>query len=145
MTQTVKSLQNLIKTELKNDDKPVKKRLSNAGRKSVMTEFVLQQLQQAFSLGATDEEACAYADISPRALYYYQERNPEFLQKKEKWKQLLILRARQTVVNDLDDPKSARWYLGNKGKDFQKDPTSVNVNIGIQLNQAIDDDRKNFK
>lgn len=89
------------------------------GRPTVITDEVLQKLEQAFSLDCTDDEACVYADISPRSLYYYQEANPDFLQRKKLLKQKLVLKARTVIANSLnsDDRDTAKWYLERKKKD----------------------------
>jgi hypothetical protein len=71
------------------------------GAPPVITPEVLQKLEQAFSIGCTDEEACDFADIADRTLYYYQEKHPEFLQRKQRLKRKPILKARLSVVNGL--------------------------------------------
>ena len=87
------------------------------GRPTVMTEKVLQKLEEAFAFGCSDLEACLYADIEARTLYYYQEKHPKFIQRKELLKQNPVLRARNTVVKALtDDPDLAMKYLERKVK-----------------------------
>lgn len=88
-------------------------------RPTVMTEAVLDKLRQAFLIGATNDEACGYADISVKTLYNYIDKYPEFLQQIEAWKNEPILKAKTTVVKTLDDPKNAQWYLERKAKDFK--------------------------
>lgn len=89
---------------------------SNAGRPTVMTEVTLGKLEEAFAYGASDTEACFYAGINPDTLYEYQKKHPEFTERKEALKEQPILKARQTVVLSLDDPKNAQWYLERKRK-----------------------------
>lgn len=93
------------------------KDLKQAGRKTVFTETVLQKLEQGFKIGLTDEECCAYADIAMSSLYNYQNQHPEYLEKKRKWKQNPIAKAKYTIYNNLEDPKIAQWYLERKCKD----------------------------
>lgn len=88
-----------------------------AGRPLVITKYVSGKLRQAFLWGATDEEASAYAGIARSTLYNYQARNPEFLDKKRAWKLNPILKARKTLYENLDNPKTAMWYLERKRKD----------------------------
>lgn len=135
------TIESLAVDEVDCQNKKIKKHAG--GRPTVMTDIVLQKLQECFSLGSTDEEACFYADIGMSTLYKYQESHPEFVERKEKLKQLLILKARNTVVNDLDDPKSARWYLDKKGKDFQKNETGT-VNFLTQINNFMGKDVSKF-
>lgn len=96
--------------------KKKKKKKSNAGRPSVMTEAVLGKLETAFSLGCTNEEASSFAGINPDTLYEYVKNNPEYSEKIEQFKQKLILKSRQTIVNVLDQPKYAWRYLERKLK-----------------------------
>lgn len=86
------------------------------GRPTVFTPDVVQKLESAFSLGATYEEAAAFAGISKRALFYHLEENEEFLHRIEAHRDSLILKARTTMVNNLQDPQWAKWYLERKAK-----------------------------
>ncbi|NLZ73222.1 MAG: hypothetical protein GX905_05320, partial [Bacteroidales bacterium] len=65
----------------------------------------------------SDSEACFYANISKQTLYNYQKEHPEFVDRKEALKEKPILKARQTVVKALDDPKDAQWFLERKRKE----------------------------
>lgn len=86
-------------------------------RPTKMTPEVLDKLRQAYLIGATNAEACGYAEIGERTLYDYLEQNPEFSQKIDNWKNEPILKAKTTVVKNLDDTKNAQWYLERKKKD----------------------------
>lgn len=86
------------------------------GAPTVMVKETLQKLQKAFLMGCTDSEACLYADISMSTLYNYQNDHPEFLEKKDLWKDNPIMKARATVYNALDKPDSAAWYLERKAR-----------------------------
>lgn len=86
-------------------------------RPTKMTEQTLKDLRAAFLIGATKEEASAYAGISKVTLYSYIEKNPEFLNEIEAWQNEPILKAKRKVVGDLDkDVKNAQWYLERKAK-----------------------------
>jgi hypothetical protein len=67
-----------------------------------MSQEIIHKLEEVFSLGGTDREACFYAGISHQTLYDYQHVNPEFIDRKEALKEKPILKARQTVVKNLD-------------------------------------------
>lgn len=102
--------------------KPAKKKKPVAekkqgGQPTVMTKDVLRDLKHAFSIGATDLEACFYAGIGKTALYDYQRKNPKYTEEKELLKEKTILKARQEVVKGLDgDPDFALKYLERKRK-----------------------------
>lgn len=52
----------------------------NTGRPTVMTAEVIRKLHEAFCVGATDIEACSFAEIAPQTLYNFQKENPDFLE-----------------------------------------------------------------
>lgn len=90
---------------------------NNVGRPTIFNEVTLQKLEEGFKIGLTDEECCAYADIAMSSLYNYQNANPEFLDKKNKWKKNPIAKAKYTIYKNLKDLKTAQWYLERKCKD----------------------------
>lgn len=98
------------------------------------------KLDQAFAIGCSDKEACGYAEITEAQLYYYQkEINPEFVVKKEELKDKPILKAKQTVVRDLDKVESAKWYLEKKKKDEfgnVQEIKSINLNVETVLDNS---------
>lgn len=86
------------------------------GRATVMTPEVIGKLEEIFSLGGTDKEACFFANISPDTLYEYCKNNEGYTERKEALKETPILQARRTVVNSLKEPENAKWYLERKKK-----------------------------
>lgn len=87
------------------------------GRPTVFTEDVLNKLEHAFSMGCTDREASCYADIDVRTLYKYQEKNPEYVHRKEQLKENPVMLARMTVVENLvEDSDLAMKFLERKCK-----------------------------
>lgn len=86
-----------------------------------MTEAVLGKLEHAFSIGASDREACLYADINPTTLYEYQLEHPEFAERKESLKQSPLFKARVAIESALDrgDTQTARWYAERRDSDFR--------------------------
>jgi len=82
-------------------------------------ELTLKKLEEAFSIGCTDSEACAYADISPASLYMYQKGNPKFQERKKQLKDKPILLARKIVVDAIQggDSDLAFKYLERKRRD----------------------------
>lgn len=88
--------------------------MADVGRPTRMTTEVLNKLEEVFAIGGSDQEACFYANISHQTLYNYQEKHPEFVERKESLKEKPILKARQTVVQSLNDPNHAFRYLSKK-------------------------------
>ena len=88
------------------------------GRPTLMTPDTVKKLEEAFSLGCSDLEACLYADISKQTLYNYQEKNPAFIDRKEMLKDKLVLKARSNIAKSLSagDNETSKWYLERKKK-----------------------------
>ena len=83
-----------------------------------MTEGVLKKLEEAFALGCTDLEACIFANISHQTLYNYQDKNPEFIERKNQLKETPVLIARTTVNEGIkEDTNLAFKYLERKRRD----------------------------
>ena len=102
------------------------------GRPTIMTSETIHKLEEVFAIGGSDREACFYADISMGALYLYQDKHPEFIERKEALKERPILKARQTVVKALDNPVDAQWYLTRKRKsEFADRHENINATINV--------------
>lgn len=91
---------------------------NKVGRPTVMTQEVIDKLEYVFSIGGSDLEACLHADINKATLYNYQKENPEFVDRKERLKEKMVLKARTVMDNALNDNdrQSAQWYLQRKKK-----------------------------
>lgn len=90
----------------------------DTGHPTVMTPETISKLEQAFSLGCTDMEACFFANIGKSALYNYQKEHPEFVERKEALKEKMIFAARTVIANSLaaQDKDTAKWLLERKRK-----------------------------
>jgi hypothetical protein len=97
-------------------DYPKKTNLK-VGRPSVMTPKIIERLRAAFALDSSKVEACSYAGIGESTLYDYLSVTPEFSEEITKLKNQAVLKARKTVVDNLDDVDTAKWYLSRKRKD----------------------------
>jgi predicted DNA-binding protein YlxM (UPF0122 family) len=76
----------------------------------------VNKLRQAFAIDATIEEACFYSGISKQCYYDNVKKDKKLLDQLEALRNKPVLKARQTVVNSLDNPDSAKWYLERKRK-----------------------------
>ena len=97
-----------------------------------ITQQVLDKLKEAFLFGASDREACLYADICRDTLYDYQKKNKGFSDQKEEWKSNPLLKAKKTVFDNLDKHTVAMWYLERKARNE------------FDLKQNNNDEEKNF-
>ena len=117
-----------------------------AGRPLKIDKEVVGKLEQAFKMGATDREACYYANINPDTLYEYQKRNPEFTEQKEAWKQNPVLKAKNTIFKSLDDPRTAQWYLERKCKEEFSTQSKLELESkGINIVVADEEHKKMFE
>ena len=102
------------------------------GRPSKMTESVVKKLEEAYAIGASDGEACFYADITRQTLTTYQNKHPEFLDRKNALKEKPVLMARQTVMNNIaTDVNTAKWYLERKRKDEFSTKTETDTTLTV--------------
>jgi len=120
--------------------------MSNVGRPTKMTPLVLGKLEDAFMMGATDEQACLVADINPSTLYDYQKENPEFTQRKAKLKDQPNLLAKMVVLNAVKDgdKNQANWLLERKDPGYvkkteNKNQTELNI-TGLTMEKAMEMD-----
>ena len=83
------------------------------GRPSIVRDEVVQKLEQAFAIGATDTEACSFAGISRGTLYNYIQKNPTFLDRISELKSKLPLRAKFELKQLVEsgNEKAIFWYL----------------------------------
>lgn len=110
---------------------------NQGGRPTVMTEDVIRKLEAAFLLGCTDEEACLAADIGKTALYEYQNRNPEFAERKEALKSNPVYKARKVILNALDEGDVLTANKVIERKEGTKSKHEVTGANGKDLNWTI--------
>lgn len=93
-----------------------KKKKHAGGRPTVMTEYVVAKLEQAFSVGANDTEACAHAGISRDSYYLHRKRDQKFSDKIDCLKEKLPLKAKSELAKAINegDQATVKWYLERK-------------------------------
>jgi hypothetical protein len=89
------------------------------GRPTKQTPEIQNKLEQAFALGATVAGACIYAGIAQSSYYAWAQRDADFSERMKALKQRPVLKALQTVVDDLENPATAKWYLEKRHPDFK--------------------------
>jgi transposase-like protein len=94
--------------------RPSKNNPTGAQKKLKKTLEVITLLKQAFSIGATDEEACKHAGICTATLYVWRNEDEKLAEEFDRLKNNPILKAKKTIVDNLGDPQNARWYLERK-------------------------------
>lgn len=86
-----------------------------AGRPTKMTDDTVRKLEEAFTMGCTDVEACLFAGITKPTLYDYCAANPGFSDRKEALKTMPAVKARNLLFRALEsgeaDMKTAQWMV----------------------------------
>ena len=141
------TIKKTIKPKTKVTKKKTVKKKDKVGRKlfdGKDKKIVLAKLEQAFSLGCTDGEACGQADISVDALYRYERKNEKFRKRKVILKEKLILAARNTVAQTIQEKEigenskgvptqrageMSKWYLERKKKNEFAPHSTVDTKI----------------
>lgn len=113
------------------------------GRPSVMTQLVVSKLEYAFSIGSTVTEACGFAGITRQTLYEFIEKDKLFADRIESLREQPVLKARETIVQRLNDPEFAKYYLSKKRPDEFGEQTNPGVLVPVQVN--VNSDRERFK
>lgn len=92
--------------------------LEKRGRKTIITPEIIIKLEQAFMYGFTDLQACLFAEISKTTFYNFQNKHPEFVDRKELLRENLALRAKVVLAKKIqnEDEETAKWYLERKCK-----------------------------
>lgn len=117
----------------------------SGGRPSKFTPETIAKLEQAYLMGCTDIEACLYADVSKTALYNYQEKNPEFVDRKETLKSNPVMKAKGIILHALVEDKdlnTAHKVIerkeGTKVKNEHSGPDGKPLHV-IGSNMTIED------
>ena len=77
-----------------------------------LNEDIIRRLEDAFSLGCSDAEACCFAGVTLQLFQEHLKSDPAFKDRREILKQRPQLLARQTVFKALkEDPQIALEYL----------------------------------
>jgi hypothetical protein len=95
----------------------IKSRKNKMGRPPLIGVYELRELRQAFLMGFTDKEACAYAGIALRTFYDFQTRYVDFSHYKDEWKENPVLKAKATLYKNLEKVGTATWFLERKKRD----------------------------
>lgn len=107
------------------------------GRPLKFNEEVVKKLEQAFAIGCTVTEACIYANISRETFYNNCKEGTGLYDRFMELRERPVLKARQTVVANLDNVETAFRYLRCKRREeFSErseltgaDGDAININV----------------
>ena len=105
------------------------------GRPTVVTAATVQLLEGAYSVGATDAQACLVAGISTSTLYNYQEANPGFVERKNALKGLVGYQAKVNLAAQIAKKNlpASQWYLERREKADFSTRTDISSDDGSVL------------
>ena len=110
-----------------------RKNSDKAGRPSEFTDEVVKKLEEAFSIDATVEEACFYADISRQSYYNNVKEGTALFDRFKALRERPVLLARQTAVSKITESyANAIDYLKRKRKDEFSEQHRSSVDITTQ-------------
>lgn len=84
---------------------------------SKWNDVCVKKLEEAFSIGCTVTEAALYAGIDRKTFYNHCPEGSDLFLKFDAMRDRPILKARSTVVKNLDNLDNAWKYLRNKRRD----------------------------
>lgn len=79
-----------------------------------LDDLTVKKLGEAFAMDCTVTEVCLFAGISRQTYYTWIKDDPELSDRFEQLRDYPVLKARKTVVDSLDQPENAHWYLSRK-------------------------------
>ena len=84
-----------------------------------LTPQQIHLLNEAFTNCASDKEAYTYAGICETNFYWWQEVNPDFVEKKALLRDLVKYRARSNIIKGINEgnPSESKWWLERKAKE----------------------------
>lgn len=95
----------------------------------------VEHLIDAYKIDANDDEACAYAGISPRQHQYFQELHQDFCFVKSACRQVLGLKAKKALAEKIE--REPEWYLERKRKDEYSTRSEVTGANGRDLYDGL--------
>lgn len=110
----VKAVPKEVKQAVEEPKNKGKKKKGKGGRPTVMTPEVFRKIEEVAALGGSIEEMAMFADINRATLYSYLEDNKEFSDRIDALRERPVLKARTTIMADIESPDTAKWYLERK-------------------------------
>ena len=113
------------------------------GRPPTINKDTLNLIREAVGIGCTFKQARDYAcvkgkPISETSFYDYLREHPDFRAELEYLKANPVLKAKNTIYKNLDNPKVARWYLEKKASKEFGNVLNINGNVNSTINTADD-------
>ena len=120
--------------EVIQDEIEIRRMPVSTGRPTKMTKETIAKLEQAYSVGATDQQACLQAGINEATLYRWEKKNPSFSNRKKALQANLAYKAKLSLDKHIPrDGKLALDVIERLEKDKWSLRTELTGNEGAPL------------
>ena len=113
--------------------------VNSQGKFTKLTDDVVKKLEEIFLLDGTVEEACFFAGISKQTLYNWYKENPKMQERMDALRNEPFLKARRTIVKNLENPQYAFEYMKRKKKDEFSERAELTGKEGKDLNPTTEE------
>ena len=113
--------------------------VNSQGKFTKLTDDVVKKLEEIFLLDGTVEEACFFAGISKQTLYNWFKENPKMQERMDALRNEPFLKARRTIVKNLENPQYAFEYMKRKKKDEFSERAELTAKDGKDLNPTTEE------
>lgn len=113
--------------------RPTPNNPTGAQVKYKQTPETLIKLEEAFAIDASVPEACMFAGISQNCYYEWIKDNPKLGERFAELRQKPVLKARNVIVKNLENPEVSKWYLERKAKGEFAQRSEVTGAGGVSL------------
>lgn len=112
---------------------------NSQGKFTKLTDDIVKKLEEIFLLDGTVEEACFFAGISKQTLYNWYKDNPKMQERMDALRNEPFLKARRTIVKNLENPQYAFEYMKRKKKDEFSERAELTGKEGKDLNPTTEE------
>lgn len=113
--------------------------VNSQGKFTKLTDDIVKKLEEVFLLDGTVEEACFFAGISKQTLYNWYKDNPKMQERMDALRNEPFLKARRTIVKNLENPQYAFEYMKRKKKDEFSERAELTGKEGKDLNPTTEE------
>ena len=105
---------------------------------------VRAKFEVAASMDMNISACCQYAGISRDVYYHYLQKHPEYVNRYKALRTIPYQKAKDTIVANLGDPKTARWYLETRASREHSRHTRQELKQVDQFENWTDEELEEF-
>ena len=84
-----------------------------------LDDITVKKIEEALAMDCTIEEVCLMANISKQTYYNWRDSFPELAERFDQLKASPFLKARKTIIENLGDKETAKWFAERRIKEFK--------------------------